>query len=122
MTENIHSVMDSPEFLAKSSESWFDKQGNLLSRPLFETSIKLKKGTRMTFIDELKERAEAEEPSYLKFYLPTGLESTAEIRGYSIPVEYPSGYDLLDILVTLTQEQEWVLFPNPNDREETFGY
>ncbi len=113
--------MDSLEFLAKSSESWFDDKGNLLSRPLFETRIKLKKGTRMTFIDQLKERVDTQEPSYLKFFLPSGLETTAEIRGYSIPVEYPSSYDLLDIYVTLTQEQEWVLFPNPNDRE-TFGY
>lgn len=121
-TENVHSVMDSPEFLAKSSESFFDQDGNLLTRPLFETRIKLKKGTRMTFIGELKTRAEAIKPSFLEFYLPGGYLTQAEIRGYEIPVDYPSTYDPLNLLVTLSTEQEAILFPYLNNRGDIFGY
>lgn len=120
-SENIHSVMDSPEFLPYSTESWFDKEGNLHTQELFETSIRFKKGSHKDFINELKKRAEDQEPSYLEFYMPNGIQSKAEIRGYSTPTEVNPTFDYLDLYIALTKEQEVQIFPNPNLTAE-FGY
>ena len=120
-TEFVHSIIESPRFIFQTTESWFDKEWNLQSKSLFRISICLKKGTGASFIEKIAEREIKQEPSFLEFYLSSGMQTKAEIRGYETPTGEDSTFDYLDLLVTLSPDQEQAISPNLIETDP-FGY
>ncbi len=115
--ENIHSILDQPKFKPFTQEFWFNSKGEQLSRPIFETQIKLKKGTLASFLEILSFYSASRNPFFLEFYTPTGSLVETEIRGYRTSSEHSEIYDFLNILVALSPEQEQVFFPVDIDPE-----
>lgn len=112
--------MSCPNFDPWTIEAFFTPEGELVSRDLYRTSIRLKRGTLGPFIEHFRQTTEANQPYYLEFFSPAGLSMQAEIRDFRTPEEQPKEYDTLDVLVYLTPEQ--VLAFSPDDGEADFGY
>lgn len=112
--------MDSPRFDPYTVESFFTPEGQLVSRDLYRTSIRLKRGTLGPFVDHLRQVAADGQPYFLEFFSPAGLLMQAEIRDFRTPEEQPKKYDTLNVLVCLTPEQ--VLAFSPDDGSADFGY
>ena len=115
--ENTYSIVDLPQFTPLTQEFWFNSEGKQFSRPIFETQIKLKKGTLAKFIETLSIFSASHNPFFLKFYTPSGSLVEAEIRGYLSSPEQNGIYDLVNVLVALTKDQELVFFPVDIDPE-----
>lgn len=112
--------MDAPLFDPWSSEHYLDGSGEIQTRELYITHIKLKKGTVGSFIQTFPSRT-ADGPFFLEFYSPAGLKMTAEIRGLAPQAEQEEAdCDTLSLLVHLTPDQVLALFPC--DETTGFGY
>lgn len=119
--ENLWSVMDLPKFEPWTTENWFDSKGILHSQDIFLTQIRLKQGTTGIFSKNLLQKAQSPEPYFLEFYSPAGSLMKAEVRGFSVPLEQNTKFDTVNLLVSLSQDQILILFPN-NFGTEEFGY
>jgi hypothetical protein len=115
--ENTYSILDQPIFKPLTQEFWFNSNGDQFSRPIFETQIKLKKGTLISFIETISLCSASHDPFFLKLYTPTGSLVEVEIRGYLNSPEQNEIYDLVNVLVSLTKDQELVFFPIDIDPE-----
>src|SRR3989344_117401 len=112
---NVHSVIDSPRFDPWTVEAFFTPEGELVSRELYQTTIRLKRGSMGHFIEHFRQVTKGNQPYFLEFYSPAGLTMQAEIRDFKLPEEQPKEHDTLDVLVYLTPEQ--VLAFSPDDGE-----
>lgn len=117
--EQVWSVMDAPRFDPWTTESFFD-EGQMHTRDLYRTEIRLKKGSIGEVIDQFRQMTASGTPVFLKFYSPAGVEMTAEVRAVIPPEEQPLEYDTINLLTPLTLEQVFAIFPS--DDVETFGY
>lgn len=118
--KECHLALNPPLVEPWTTESYFTNEGGLITRELFRTTIRLKRGSLGPFIEHFRQVAAAGEPFFLQFYSPAGYLIEAEVRQIELPDEQGTTYDIVHPLIALSAEDQALVFPT--GEIEMMGY